>query len=348
MLRGTLPKKPGEGLGNKQRYIALGVFANSDGIRVALAKAQRLESDLNMDRFSWSDWEKSEVDSGGKTAKEWGREFGKIKAGTIQESSYRTDYKERLATLPEKPLTEQNLIDHILNRSKPNTRKRKYDCMVFSQLARFADIEVDFKAIQGKYQPRKLSIGDIPLDDEIEAIWASIKNPGWRWVYGVIATYGLRPHEVFHIIDVKNINSPNGKISIPEETKTGYRDVWPLPNKWREKFRLADVVFPAIRVEGRDNQQLGERVGQNLRHQKSRKIPHTPYALRHAWAIRSAVMGVPDSIAAKWIGHSVSVHAETYHAAINQLQHEAIWEKANQTYKPINSSDLSRTSPIEE
>ncbi|MBD1914603.1 MULTISPECIES: hypothetical protein [Cyanophyceae] len=41
-------------------------------------------------------------------------------------------------------------------------------------------------------------------------------------------------------------------------------------------------------------------------------------------------MGVPDSIAARWMGHSVAVHAKNYHAAISQLQHEAIWRRANQ------------------
>ncbi|MGF1460804.1 MAG: hypothetical protein ACFBSG_17475 [Leptolyngbyaceae cyanobacterium] len=69
-LRGSLPKKPGEGPGNKQRYIALGIFANPDGIKVAKAKAQRLESDLNMDRFAWADWEHG-GEPAGKTAADW-------------------------------------------------------------------------------------------------------------------------------------------------------------------------------------------------------------------------------------------------------------------------------------
>ena len=56
-LQGSLPKKPGKGQGNRQTTIALGIFANPSGVKVALAKAQRLESDLNMDRFQWADWE---------------------------------------------------------------------------------------------------------------------------------------------------------------------------------------------------------------------------------------------------------------------------------------------------
>ena len=84
--------------------------------------------------------------------------------------------------------------------------------------------------------------------------------------------------------------------------------------------------MPNIQIEGKDNQQLSNRMSANLRN----KIPHTSKALRHAWAIRSAVLGIPDSIAARWMGHSVAVPSKTYHAAIDQLQHEAIWRRANQ------------------
>ncbi|MBE7384456.1 MAG: hypothetical protein F6J95_023955 [Leptolyngbya sp. SIO1E4] len=331
-LRGSLPKKPSEGRGNKQRYVALGIFANLDGIKVALAKAQRLESDLNMDRFKWADWEKIGSGVGEKTADAWGKEFGTIKAGTVQASSYSANYEEPLDSLPNKPLTEELLITHILSRSKPSTWKRKNDCMVFKQVAKFAGINVDFSDIRGNYKPKPVTADSVPADSDIEVIWESISNPGWKWVYGMLATYGLRPHEVFRIADTSKIASETGKITILEETKTGMRDVWPLPNRWRSCFNLAEVVLPNIKIKGRDNQSIGERINQNLCNAKNRKIPHKPYALRHAWAIRSAVMGVPDSIAARWMGHSVAVHAETYHAAINQLQHEAIWRRANRDY----------------
>lgn len=329
-LRGSLPKKPGEGRGNRQQTIALGIFANPEGVKVALAKAQRLESDLNLDRFQWSDWAGGGSSVGGKTAADWGREFGAIKAGSIKPQSYHANYEEPLASLPDKPLSEEMLIAHVLTRSKPDSWGRKNDCMVFRQVAKFAGLTVDFSQVRGRYRPTPVSPDDLPSDDEIEAIWEGIANPGWRWVYGMLATYGLRPHEVFRIANPATISSETGKITILDDSKTGRRDVWPLPDRWRGQFDLAKVILPRIRIEGRDNQNLGERVGQNLCNPKNRKIPHRPYDLRHAWAIRSAVMGVPDSIAARWMGHSVAVHADTYHAAINQLQHEAIWRRANQ------------------
>lgn len=57
-LRGSFPRKPGEGRGNRQRLISLGVFANLDGVKVAINRAQQLESDLNLERFDWADWER--------------------------------------------------------------------------------------------------------------------------------------------------------------------------------------------------------------------------------------------------------------------------------------------------
>ena len=237
-LRGSFPKKPGEGRGNKQRQIALGIFANPDGVKVAKSIAQRLESDLNMDRFKWSDWENGRAAAGQKTAADWAKEFGKIKAATVKETSFQANYDEPLRSLPKKPLTEEMLVAHIISRGAANTWTRKNDCMVFKQLAKFAGKSVDFSTIKGSYKPKPISPDDLPSDEEIEAIWQSITTPGWRWIYGMLATYGLRPHEVFKIVDTKGISTPNGKISVMDDSKTGRRDVLPQPDKWREKFNL--------------------------------------------------------------------------------------------------------------
>jgi hypothetical protein len=329
-LRGSLPTQPGEGRGNKRRYVYLGVFANPEGVKVALAKAQRLESDLNMDRFNWADWQGS---SSGvtveKTAAEWAKEFGVIKAGAIKSGSFDSNYAGPLGSLPDKPLTEELLIAHVLGRSKANSWDRKNDCMVFGQLAKFAGLQVDFGAIRGKYEPRPVNSDDLPSDEDIEHIQQNISHPGWRWVYGMLAVYGLRPHEIFKIADYEGIGTDTGKITILDDSKTGRRDVWPLPDKWRHDFNLAQVVMPNVNLEGCDNKQIGRKVSKNLKRYKV--VSHIPYALRHAWAIRSAVMGVADSIAARWMGHSVAIHSKTYHSAINQLQHESIWRKANQS-----------------
>jgi hypothetical protein len=111
-LCGTFLKRLGEGMGNRQTTISLGVFANPSGVKVVLAKAQRLESDLNMERFQWSDWEGGVEDQVAKTVDAWAKEFGTIKAGTIKASSYESNYSKPLSSLPAKLLTKEFLITH--------------------------------------------------------------------------------------------------------------------------------------------------------------------------------------------------------------------------------------------
>ncbi|MEL6137208.1 MAG: site-specific integrase [Cyanobacteria bacterium J06628_6] len=333
-LRGTFPTKPGEPGRTCRRYVALGIYAHPDGVKVAKAKAQKAESDLNLDKWHWPSWEGAAAGGDGRTAADWGKEFAKVKQGNIQPVSFESNYAEPLAALPGKPLTEELLRSLILSRHPAKSWGRNNDCMVYKALCKFAGIPatfLDLKGARGGYNPEPFRQEDLPSDDEIEQIWATIRNPGWRWVYGMMATYGLRPHEVLKLVDYTTISTETGVITTRKDTKTGIRNIWPLPDRWRHRFELAEVVLPEIDVESFDNRQLGAKINHGLCHRnKKENIPHKPYALRHAWAIRSAVMGVPDSIAARWMGHSVAIHAQTYHAAINQLQHEAIWRRANQ------------------
>ena len=35
--------------------------------------------------------------------------------------------------------------------------------------------------------------------------------------------------------------------------------------------------------------------------------------VRHAWAVRTIHVGLPDTVAARMMGHSVTIHTRTYH-----------------------------------
>lgn len=120
--------------------------------------------------------------------------------------------------------------------------------MGYQALAKHAGLTINLSDIKGRYRPKPLKPSDLPSDSEIEQIWESLRSPGWRWVYGMLATYGLRPHEVFRIADYGGIGSETGQISIIDDSKTGARDVWPLPDKWRHQFELANVTLPNIRI----------------------------------------------------------------------------------------------------
>ena len=43
------------------------------------------------------------------------------------------------------------------------------------------------------------------------------------------------------------------------------------------------------------------------------EVGFSPYDLRHAWAVRTIHLGLPDTVAARMMGHSVAIHTRTYH-----------------------------------
>ncbi|MFW6732808.1 MAG: hypothetical protein ACODUE_13935 [Synechococcus sp.] len=67
------------------------------------------------------------------------------------------------------------------------------------------------------------------------------EDPLWGWVFAMIATYGLRPHEVWHI---DGLPDAHGLITVGvaahhiKVTKTGFRAAVPLPAAWVERYGL--------------------------------------------------------------------------------------------------------------
>jgi integrase len=67
------------------------------------------------------------------------------------------------------------------------------------------------------------------------------EDPLWGWVFAMVATYGLRPHEVWHIAELPDAQ---GMVSIGvaarhiKVTKTGFRVALPLPAEWVERYQL--------------------------------------------------------------------------------------------------------------
>jgi integrase len=147
-----------------------------------------------------------------------------------------------------------------------------------------------------------------------------MQNPSWRWVYGILATYGLRNHEVFHL-DIDSLKDADGIIKILAG-KTGGRTVCPIYPEWIDQFNLREPCVP--KVSGKTNSALGARVTQSF---KRAKMPFDPYDLRHAWAVRSIEFGMDVSLAAQQMGHSLSVHSELYHAWISESRHRQVFHR---------------------
>jgi len=230
------------------------------------------------------------------------------KSETTWETEYRAVFKRF------EPGTKVNgeAILPIILETEPNTRARARVCNACNQIAKFVNIEFDANYYRGNYSSKQVQPRDIPSDETIAQRYESINNQPWQWVYGIMACYGLRNHEVFNI-DPDYLQESPGILKILEG-KTEERLVFPIYPEWWEKWKLWDVKFP--NVTGKNNRALGSRVSQFF----GRNELGQAYNLRHAWAIRSMLFGMDVSMAAAQMGHSVKVHSETYHQWITKDQ----------------------------
>ncbi|GAX39741.1 integrase family protein [Tolypothrix sp. NIES-4075] len=147
-----------------------------------------------------------------------------------------------------------------------------------------------------------------------------IEDEAWRWVYGMLATYGLRNHEVFRL-DFGAIARGDYIVNVGENSKTGARRVWPCYPEWFSQFNLQEVTLPKVNLD-RPNADIGHAVTLWFH----RHIPFQPYDLRHCWAVRTLEFGLDVSLAAQQMGHSAQIHTELYHHWINERHHQRAFE----------------------
>lgn len=327
-LRATYPPKPQE-TEPKQRDLSLGVNATAEGLKFAEAKAKEIGGLLDSDRFSWDiylDTKEPRLTEGRDIAywvESFEQHYFESRPRTpSKENTYYKHYKVIFNHLPQyEQLSEGLLKKFILNRSEPGTCSRGFYVRACQSLATFAGLECDFSNLKGDYSITPIDSRDLPSDEQIIYWHSQIDNPNWRWAYGILATYGIRPHELFHL-DCSRLNEPSGVLQVSAETKSQRsRICYPCPSKWKNEFILNDVRVPVI--TGKNNNRMGGAVSQYFRR---RGIPFTPYYLRHAYAARTAALGVDVAISSKWMGHSVQIHCQVYHAFLDERHHRQAFE----------------------
>jgi integrase len=129
-------------------------------------------------------------------------------------------------------------------------------------------------------------------------------------------------------------------------TKTGNHEVWPFYPEWVDRFHLRDINLPNINTDL--NHTTLQRVGQQVSCQFRRyHLPFSPYDLRHAWAVRTIHFGIPDTVAARMMGHSVTIHTRTYHRWLTRRdQQHAVEAALSRRAQAVASSPSSLTNPI--
>jgi integrase len=361
-LRGTLPPRPGSHrLRNYQQRISLNLPATPAGLKQAEQEAKIIAAQIIQNTFDWHEY--LPVVGGGRLSQmDISEKLAAFKADFFEQAlqkssiaSVRTTwekaywpYIQKLETIaqtsPQLSLSEA--IYAAIDSTRPNSRSRQVCCTALAALAKFLHVElpIDLKTLWGNYSPSRTQLRNLPSDQEIVSFFDQIPNPAWRWVYGIIATYGLRNHEVF-FCDYSALETGNveAMVEVLGTTKTGNHEVWPFHPEWVEQFNLRQIQLPAIETDL--NHTTLQRIGQLVSRQFRRyQLPFSPYDLRHAWAVRTIHFGLPDAVAARMMGHSVTIHTRTYHRWLTHRdQQQAVQAALNQTKRRASLASDIRT-----
>lgn len=322
-LRGTLPPKSGSDQTKPYRQkLSLGVNATSAGVQHAEKQAKLLSAQLDTNQFDWKEWGQSseETEQVPKlgTVGDWIAKFEAEFRPAVESVTWKTDYHNVLKHLNSDQEISVELLRGAIARTKPNTRTRRRFTLTLSKLAQFAGLEANFKALQGSYSATQVDPRNVPDDRTLAEGFYQIKDPGWRWVYGMLVTFGLRNHEVFYLA-TEELEQYKSYMVTVLEGKTGSRLVWGCYPEWIEQFSLMNKVLP--NVTGKEYQDYGQRVTKFF----ERTFSFTALDVRHRWAIRTLEFGLPYELSAMQMGHSVKVHEETYHRWITADTHQKVY-----------------------
>lgn len=318
-LIATLPPRPGSKRIKKcQQSVPLGIYGNANGLKRAERLARLLGIQMAEGTFRWSDWvEEKDIKADAKKALHEFQSFLGLDNHIFQERFLHFGLNKIDES---KPVTQESLI-RIIENTKANTRMRQATCERIGRFATFLGIELDTKPLEGTYSDRDKVPRNLPSDDRVVEIISSIKNEQWRNVFWLCATFGLRNHEAF-FCQFDKIGGE--KVLRVMEGKTGERfPCFPMPPHWIDKIDINNL--PNIKCSHHDV--YGQRTAGAWRRQ-TEGVDFTVYALRHAFAVRCHMAGVPTAIAAKWLGHSEELHCRTYKRWITQDLHLLAYQNA--------------------
>ena len=303
-LVAKVPRRDGSP-GLAQTRIALRLDDTPVNRRTAAKQLQVLERQLSTGTFEWSYW--LEGASDGVTWREAIARLyrQKVVLGRTRESTWEINYMGRLRQLPAGSACTTESMAAALGRYDRASCSYKELYYLLKHIARL--VAVPFPEVPlPTYRDAELVA--VPSDDEIIA-WVEAAPDPSAWYWGMMATYGLRPHEIegASLID-------RDYLQVPEASKTGFRTVVPLPREWVERFALHDRRLRPGADQRPDA--VSKWLSKELR---KLALPWRPYALRHAYAARLWSTGgsrLDIYTASRLMGHSPLQHTKTYRAHI--------------------------------
>lgn len=321
-LVATLPERDNSDKRRQQR-IALGVDATPGGLEEAERRALELGYQLRSGTFDWATWDHPEAASAPSVAdfRAAAQRLHATKYAKAPErgaNAWSKKWAPALNKLPPSGMITEATLLRVLRAMPAGSAGRRDQGNLLAQVARELGIPTEalHETARG-YGATALIPREIPSDAEIEAAFEQLKQPHWRWTWGMCAAYGLRPHEVIGIEWLHD-----DWIRVANATKTGTRQVTPCPSAWVARFELRELPKPT-----QSPHTLAKVFGDAL---ERARIPIKPYSLRHAFALRLMDHSVPPELGARLMGHSLVTHEATYKR----------WLSADRITRAMNRFDL--------
>ncbi|MBN3946394.1 MAG: hypothetical protein HWQ38_07845 [Nostoc sp. NMS7] len=248
-------------------------------------------------------------------------------------------------------LLSAEIITQAIKKTSAGSNNRVRLTNTLSIFCKHFKFEYDFTGLADGYKPKDR---DLPEDDAIECAYKLIQNTkstknekiikraeSWGWVLMILATYGLRPHELFAINYEKSFKEPYYVIELDGTltggTKTGDRKIYPIPLEWVKKYQLYDVRNQVLLNYPNEITRftclLAGRIRDKKNHFKENEdlaqcLNFQAYDLRHRYAIRAHELGNPVEATSRWMGHSVTMHVGKYHKYLKDDTDRKVFEAA--------------------
>lgn len=315
-LLAKAPRRDGQP-GLQQTRIALRLDDTPINRRTAAKQLQTLERQLATGAFEWAYW-LDEQTSGITWREAINRLYrAKVVLGRTGESTWQVNYLGRLRQIPPTSACTTASMAAALQRYDRGSCSYKELFYLLRHVARLAAVPFPEVPLPTYNQAALVAV---PTDAQIIAWVEAAPNPS-AWYWGMMATYGLRPHEIegAALID-------RDYCQVQEASKTGFRTVVPLPREWVGRFALHDRRLRPGLAQRPDA--VSKWLSKELR---KLALPWRPYALRHAYAARLWSTGgsrLDIYTAARLMGHSPLQHTRTYRAHIQPHQVAEAAERA--------------------
>lgn len=318
-LLANVPRRDGAP-GTSQTRIALRLDDTIVNRRAAEKQLRTLERQLEQGTFEWDYW--LDEEASGITWREAIARLHRARVilGRTSATTWEINYLGRLRQIPHGSACTTASMAVALQRYDRASCSYKELYYLLRHLAKL--VAVPFPEVPlPTYATADLVA--VPTDNEILA-WVEAAGPAPSWYFGMMATYGLRPHEIegSALVD-------RDYCQVKEGTKTGFRTVVPAPRDWVERFSLRDRrLRPTLGSPGDRPDKVAKWLSKEL---KKLDLPWRPYALRHAYAGRLWKMGGSNLdiyTASRLMGHTPQQHAKTYRAHIQPHHIAEVAERA--------------------